>query len=109
MSKEREPIKQRFKTFKIALLEGDVELTKLMLDSENYLRSRKGAVTAGALSGAAVAIGEWKAGVALAALAISYKGLSQIRNNYKKWLKEWIEMDEKKLEELKTDLKEKED
>lgn len=102
MSKERKSFRE---TFKIAFAEGMLEFDKLYLDSSRYLRSRKGAVTIGAISGAGFAFGDWELATVIAGISILYKAgiIREGEDKYEARLKEEIEKEEIRLKELTTD------
>jgi len=88
-------------TFKIARAEAELELKKLYLDYDHYMRSREGAIIAGALSGLAVIIGDWKSALMIAGGGILYKASEDIESGWEEKVKKSIEKTERELEKLK--------
>jgi len=99
MRKERESSLKEI--FKIALAEAKLELKKLYLDYDQYMRSRKGAIIAGTLSGLAVIIGDWKSALMIAGGSILYKASEDIESGWEEQVKKSIEKTERELEKLK--------
>lgn len=93
-------------TIKISILEGDVAYFQVYLDFARHLRSRKGAVGYGILTGLAAVMGEWKIATGIAGLSIFYKAIGEGDNTYEQRLGQVLDRKREEIKRLKEDSKE---